>query len=681
MDHKMHDMKDMDHMDMSNHGDGDSTMDMNMGNMKLRFWISLIIALPIFFLSPMMGINLPFQFEFPGSNYVVLILSTILFFYGGKVFIQGAIYELKAKSPAMMTLVTMGISVSYIYSLYSFVMNNYINPSGHVMDFFWELASLIIIMILGHWIEMNSVMNAGDAVKKMQSLLPNSAKKIDQDGKITEIKITDIQINDQLLVKAGEKIPVDSKLVEGSSSVNESLVTGESRAINKNAGDELIGGSINGDGTLKVEATAKSDEGYLSKVMDLVESAQKDKSSAQSLADQVSKWLFYGALIVGIIALIVWTIISGVSGGMERFVTVLVIACPHALGLAVPMVTAKSTEIAATNGLLIRNRKATESMNQLEYIFMDKTGTLTQGEFKLNRVESLNDKYSNDDILKIAAGIEGDSSHPLATGILNAINQNNLEPMKMDQTSTLKGTGMIGNVANDKYLIVNAKYLDKNNYQYDKELFNEIAGQGNSVSYLLKNQEVIGVLGQGDLLRPESKQMVQKLKSMNIIPVMLTGDNQLTAEKISQQLGGIEYKSNLLPEDKEKIIKEYKENNHKVMMVGDGVNDAPSLSRADIGVAIGAGTDVAISSADAVLVKSNPSDIINLIELSISTNKKMKQNLWWGAGYNLVAIPLAAGILAPIGFILPPSVGAILMSLSTVIVAINAETLHIKKNV
>lgn len=649
------------------------------GNFKVKFFVSLIFAIPIILLSPLMGVNLPFQFTFPGSEWVVLILSTILFFYGGKPFLSGGKDEIATKKPGMMTLVTLGISVAYIYSLYAFYMNNFSSATGHTMDFFWELATLILIMLLGHWIEMNAVGNAGDALKKMAELLPNSAIKVMDNGQREEVKISDIMTDDIVEVKAGESIPTDGIIVQGQTSIDESLVTGESKKVQKNQNDNVIGGSINGSGTIQLKVTAVGEDGYLSQVMGLVNQAQSDKSSAELLSDKVAGYLFYFAVSVGVISFIVWMLIQNdVDFALERLVTVLVIACPHALGLAIPLVTARSTSIGAHNGLIIKNRESVEIAQHIDYVMMDKTGTLTEGNFSVNHYESFKNDLSNDTILSLFASLESQSNHPLAISIVDFAKSKNVSFTNPQDVNNIPGVGLEGLIDNKTYKITNVSYLDKHKLNYDDDLFTKLAQQGNSISYLIEDQQVIGMIAQGDQIKESSKQMVADLLSRNITPVMLTGDNNEVAHAVAKELGISDVHAQLMPEDKESIIKDYQSDGNKVMMVGDGINDAPSLIRADIGIAIGAGTDVAVDSGDIILVKSNPSDIIHFLTLSNNTMRKMVQNLWWGAGYNIVAVPLAAGILAFIGLILSPAIGAILMSLSTVIVAINAFTLKLK---
>ncbi|HDT8458436.1 TPA: cadmium-translocating P-type ATPase [Staphylococcus pseudintermedius] len=647
-------------------------------NFKMKFFVSLIFAIPIIIFSPMMGVQLPFQFTFPGSDWMVLILATILFIYGGQPFLVGAKGEITSKKPGMMTLVTLGISVAYIYSLYAFYLNHFSDATGHTMDFFWELATLILIMLLGHWVEMNAVGSAGDALKKMAALLPDKVIKVTNNQR-EEVKISDIALNDIVEVKAGESIPTDGMIVRGETAIDESLVTGESKKVQKKPNDQVIGGSINGSGTIQVKVTAVGEASYLSQVMDIIKQAQNDKSRAELLSDKVAGYLFYFAVSVGVIAFIIWMLIDNhIDFALERLVTVLVIACPHALGLAIPLVTARSTSIGAHHGLMIKNRAAIETAQHIDYVMMDKTGTLTEGHFSVNHYESFKAGVSDEAVLSLFASLESQSNHPLATSIVGFAKSKNIAYAQPQDVQNISGIGLEGKVGDQSYKITNVTYLEQNGFDYDQALFTKLAQQGNSISYLIDEQQVIGIIAQGDQIKDSSQQMVADLLAKGITPVMLTGDNQEVAETVAKALGINDVHAQLMPEDKESIIKAYQSKGKKVMMVGDGINDAPSLIRSDIGVAIGAGTDVAIDSGDVILVKSDPSDIIHFFTLSKRTMRKMVQNLWWGAGYNIVAVPLAAGILASIGLILSPAVGAILMSLSTVIVAINAFTLKLE---
>ncbi|EGQ2851631.1 copper-translocating P-type ATPase [Staphylococcus pseudintermedius] len=666
------------HHPHSHHMHHDDHAHHHHGNFKMKFFVSLIFAIPIIIFSPMMGVQLPFQFTFPGSDWMVLILATILFIYGGQPFLVGAKGEIASKKPGMMTLVTLGISVAYIYSLYAFYLNHFSDATGHTMDFFWELATLILIMLLGHWVEMNAVGSAGDALKKMAALLPDKVIKVTNNQR-EEVKISDIALNDIVEVKAGESIPTDGMIVRGETAIDESLVTGESKKVQKKPNDQVIGGSINGSGTIQVKVTAVGEASYLSQVMDIIKQAQNDKSRAELLSDKVAGYLFYFAVSVGVIAFIAWMLIQHeIDLALERLVTVLVIACPHALGLAIPLVTARSTSIGAHHGLMIKNRAAIETAQHIDYVMMDKTGTLTEGNFSVNHYESFKAGMSDEAVLSLSASLESQSNHPLATSIVGFAKSKNIAYAQPQDVQNISGIGLEGKVGDQSYKITNVTYLEQNGFDYDQALFTKLAQQGNSISYLIDEQQVIGIIAQGDQIKDSSQQMVADLLAKGITPVMLTGDNQEVAETVAKALGINDVHAQLMPEDKESIIKAYQSKGKKVMMVGDGINDAPSLIRSDIGIAIGAGTDVAVDSGDVILVKSDPSDIIHFFTLSKRTMRKMVQNLWWGAGYNIVAVPLAAGILASIGLILSPAVGAILMSLSTVIVAINAFTLKLE---
>lgn len=680
MDHAMegHDHHEMNHgMDGHEHHDMGGGMDhsMHMGNFKQKFWLSLVLSIPIIVLSPMMGIQLPFQFTFPGSEWVVLVLATVLFIYGGQPFLSGAKMELKMKSPAMMTLIAMGISVAYIYSLYSFVVNK-LNPHEHVMDFFWELATLIVIMLLGHWVEMSAVSNASNALKKLAELLPDEVTKIEADGAAKKVKLQDIHAGDHLLVRAGDKMPTDGEVIAGATIVDESAVTGESKGVQKQVGDTVIGGSVNGDGTIQLKVTGTGEDGYLAKVMTMVKEAQQEKSKLESISDKVAKWLFYIALAAGILTFNAWLFVADLPQALDRMVTVFVIACPHALGLAIPLVIARSTSLAAKNGLLLKSRQALEQGNKLDYVFLDKTGTLTEGKFTVTGVEVLTDQ-SKEEALKYIGALESQTNHPLAVGVMNYLKSETITPYKAEDVSTLKGVGVSGTVEGHQVILANQKEIENRHLQVDPDKLKDYQAQGNTISFLLIDDQLVAFFAMGDTLKDQAQDFITKLRESGIEPVMLTGDNQAAAKAVADYLGIHEFYSELLPDDKEKIIKQYTDKGKKVMMVGDGINDAPALARATIGMAIGAGTDIAIDSADVVLTNSNLQDILKFVRLAKKTHSKMIQNLWWGAGYNILAIPLAAGVLAPIGILLSPAVGAILMSLSTIIVAINAMTLNV----
>nr|WP_203619849.1 heavy metal translocating P-type ATPase [Apilactobacillus nanyangensis] len=694
--HMHHDMNHMDHshmghdmghmnmsgmgcgMDMGHGGmDHGSMGHMHMGNLKLKFWISLILTIPIIIMSPMMGMKMPFQVTFPGSDFVVLVLGTILFIYGGYPFFTSCISEMKSKKPGMMSLITMGISVAYVYSVYAVIANDILKVTPMVNDFFWELSTLIVIMLLGHWIEMNSVMNAGSALNKLAELLPDNAHLVESDGQTKDVSVHELSEGQTILIKSGEKVPADGTIVDGSTALNESLITGESRDVQKSVDDSVIGGSINGSGTIKVKITGTGESGYLSKVMNMVSEAQSSKSEAEDLANKVAGYLFYAALVVALIAFVTWSIIHGVAYAIPITVSVLIIACPHALGLAIPLIISRMTSISATHGLLIRNKTALEGIKQIRYALMDKTGTLTQGDFKVNAYDSLDSNIDKKDVIKIAAAIESSSSHPLAQGIVQAFKDLNEESLQAENVEEIAGSGIKGTVDGKEYQVVSSSYLDKNGIDYDQKTADKYLQQGNSLSYVVEDGKVVGYIAEGDSIKPGAKDMIDFLNSQNIIPVMLTGDNKQAADKVASILGIEEVNAQLVPEDKQKLVTKYQEKG-KVMFIGDGVNDAPSLTKADLGVAIGSGTDVAIESADVVLVNSDPADVINLVKLAKHARTKMIQNLWWGAGYNIIALPLAAGALSSVGIIIGPMLGAVIMSLSTVIVAINAMTLKIK---
>ncbi|EGP4871233.1 copper/silver-translocating P-type ATPase CopB [Enterococcus faecium] len=686
MDHSMHmehnhgdiaDSKQMDHSMHMDHDHGGMDHSMHMGNFKQKFWLSLILAIPIILFSPMMGMEFPFQITFPGSDWLVLILATILFIYGGQPFLSGAKMELKQKSPAMMTLIAMGITVAYIYSVYSFIAN-LINPHTHVMDFFWELATLIVIMLLGHWIEMNAVSNASNALQKLAELLPESVKRLTKEGKEETVSLKEVTEGDHLIVRSGDKMPTDGVILKGETIVDESAVTGESKGIKKRANDKVIGGSINGDGTIKIEVTGTGENGYLAKVMEMVRKAQGEKSKLESLSDKVAKWLFYIALIVGILAFIAWLFLTDLPNALERMVTVFIIACPHALGLAIPLVVARSTSIAAKNGLLLKNRNALEQANDLDVIMLDKTGTLTEGKFTVTGVEVLDDAFNKNEILQYLGALEANANHPLAIGIMNYLKEHEIKPYQAENLKNLSGVGLEATVKNQQVKIVNEKEVERLGLNVEQALLKPYQEQGNTISFLILENHLAAIVALGDVVKTEAKEFIRTLKERKITPVMLTGDNKNAAQAVADYLGIEEYYGGLLPDDKEAVVQKYLDQGKKVIMVGDGINDAPSLARASIGMAIGAGTDIAIDSADVVLTNSDPKDILHFLDLAKQTRKKMIQNLWWGAGYNILAIPLAAGILAPIGILLSPAVGAVLMSLSTVVVALNALTLKIK---
>ncbi|PRY76821.1 heavy metal translocating P-type ATPase [Alkalibacterium olivapovliticus] len=665
MDHSKMDHSEMDHSEMD-HGAMGGHAHHHHGSFKEIFLKSLPLGIIIMILSPMMGISLPFQFTFQYSDILVVLLSTILYIYGGKPFYMGSIDEFKEKAPGMMALVTLGISVSYFYSVYA-VIAKYVTGE-HVMEFFFEFASLILIMLLGHWIEMKAVGEAGDAQKALAELVPKDAHVVLEDDSIETRPVADLQVGDLIRVQAGENVPADGTIQRGESRVNESLVTGESKPIEKNPGDEVIGGSTNGAGVLYVEIKQTGDKSFISQVQTLISQAQSQPSRAENLAHKVAAWLFYIAVIVALIALVLWMVIADVPTAVIFTVTTLVIACPHALGLAIPLVTARSTSLGASRGLLVKDRDALELTTKADVMVLDKTGTLTTGEFKVLDVELFNDKYTKDEIVALLAGIEGGSSHPIAQSIISYAEQQGIRPVSFDSIDVISGAGVEGQANGHRYQLISQK-------AYGRNLDMDIP-KGATLSVLVENDEAIGAVALGDELKPTSKDLIQALKKNNIQPIMATGDNEKAAQGAAEILG-IDYLASQSPQDKYELVEKLKAEGKKVIMVGDGVNDAPSLALADVGIAVGAGTQVALDSADVILTQSDPGDIESFIELAQKTTRKMKENLAWGAGYNFIAIPIAAGILAPIGITLSPAIGAVLMSVSTVVVAINAMFLRL----
>ncbi|KLK31900.1 ATPase [Streptococcus agalactiae] len=618
-------------------------------------------------ITPMMDIQLPFQIIFPYADVVAAVLATILYIYGGKPFYMGAKDEFNSKAPGMMSLITLGITVSYAYSLYA-VAARYVTGE-HVMDFFFEFTTLILIMLLGHWIEMKALGEAGDAQKALAELVPKDAHVVLEDDSIETRPVSELQIGDVIRVQAGENVPADGIIIRGESRVNEALVTGESKPIEKKPGDEVIGGSTNGGGVLYVEIKQTGDKSFISQVQTLISQAQSQPSRAENVAHKVASWLFYIAVVVALIALVAWMIIADLPTAVIFTVTALVIACPHALGLAIPLVVSRSTSLGASRGLLVKNREALELTTKADVMVLDKTGTLTTGEFKVLDVTVLSDKYSEEEITGLLAGIEAGSSHPIAQSIVNHAEAKGIKSVSFDSIEIVSGAGIEGEANGHHYQLISQK-------AYGKALRMDIP-KGATLSILVENNEAIGAVALGDELKETSRNLIEVLKKYGIEPLMATGDNEEAAQGVAEVLG-IQYQANQSPEDKYKLVESMKNQNKTVIMVGDGVNDAPSLALADVGIAIGAGTQVALDSADIILTQSDPGDIESFIELANKTTRKMKQNLVWGAGYNFIAIPIAAGLLAPIGITLGPAFGAVLMSLSTVIVAINAMTLKLE---
>ncbi|WP_430514928.1 heavy metal translocating P-type ATPase [Lactococcus lactis] len=658
--HNMDNMHDMDNMDMMNHG---GHM-MHMGDMSKKLKVAIILMIPLLLISPIAGFTI---LKFPGSEILQLILGTIIFFYSGTPFFSGAKGELKSRKPAMMMLITMGITVAYAYSVYATIMS----LNGHMgMNFWFELATLIVIMLIGHLIEMKAIMGAGDALKDLASLVPKKAHL--KSGK--DVELSELKVGDLLLVKENEKIPADG-LILSEALVDESMITGESRAVNKKTNDLVYGGSLNQNQPFEMKVTTLGKDSFLNQVAELVKKAQAQKSNLENMADRVAGYLFYAALIVGIFSLIFWTISSNFSFALLLAVSVFVIACPHALGLAVPLVVSRLTSISAKNGLLIQNRTSLEKINTIKYALMDKTGTLTDGKFIVRNVIDFTDET---DILQIMAALEGSSTHPIAQSIVSAAKP--LENLKVEAVENIPGVGIKGQVNQNFYQIVNYKYLRENQLSYDEKKIAQYLDLGLTVSFLInEQQDVLGFIALGDSPKADAKAFINGLLAQGITPVMLTGDNKETAQKIASALNIPEFRAELKPEDKAEIVKEYQKK-AGVLFIGDGVNDSPALATATIGFAIGAGTSVAISTADVVLVNSNPSDVLDMINISKRMLRKMKQNLWFGAGYNIIAIPVAAGILYPFtGIYIDPLIAAVLMSISTVIVSINAMGLRYDK--
>ena len=641
-----------------------------VADFRKRFWISILFTLPILVLSPMIQTFLGVRetVRFPGDSYVLFILASIVFFYGGWPFLKGLFDELGKKQPGMMTLIAVATSTAYSYST-AVVFG----LSGKI--FFWELATLVDIMLLGHWIEMKSIMGASRALEELAKLMPSEAHKVMPDGNIQDVPLSELHTGDKVIVKPGEKLPVDGEVLEGLSSVNEAMLTGESKPISKKEGNEVIGGSINGEGSLTVEVKKTGEQSFLSQMVQLVREAQQTKSRTQDLANSAAFWLTIIALSAGALTFFVWLAVvnKDVAFALERTVTVMVIACPHALGLAVPLVVAVSTSLAAGNGLLIRNRVAFEKARKIQAVIFDKTGTLTQGKFGITDTIAFSDGVGKDELIKIAASVEARSEHPIAKGIASSVK----EVYPVEEFKAITGKGAQGVVNGKHVMVVSPGYLEEQGIDVDAEKINPLAEQGKTVVFVVIEGEPKGAIALADIIRPESRKAIAILRDMGIRCMMLTGDGRQVARWVSQEIGLDEFFAEVLPQDKASKIKEVQSRGLTVAMTGDGINDAPALAQADIGIAIGAGTDVAVETADIVLVKSNPLDAVAILGLSRATYSKMVQNLVWATGYNAFAIPLAAGVFYQSGILLNPATGALLMSLSTVIVAINARLLRV----
>ena len=636
---------------------------------RKRFWVVLLLTIPITLLSPMIMMLFGYHFEFPGANFIVFGLSSVIFFYGGKPFLEGAWEEWKNRSLGMMMLISLAIVSAYIYSTFTAF---FIEGS----DFYFELATLILIMLLGHWIEMKSQMGASKALEELIKLMPKEAHRLNAAGNVEEVSIEALVPGERILVKPGEKIPLDGRIYEGLSTVDESMLTGESVPVEKQPGMQAIGGSINGSGVLKLTVEKVGNETYLAQVINMVQEAQQQKSKSQGLADKAAGWLFYIAVIAGALTFLYWIFAADLSFALERMVTVLVIACPHALGLAVPLVNAVSTSLAARNGLLIRNRTQFEEARNVDRIVFDKTGTLTEGNFGVTDILPATG-VSEKELLTLAYSAESQSEHPIAKGIVRKGEAESIDLLPATDYQNLTGQGLQVTVNGMQVAIVSPGTMDERGIAYDKETFTDLAQLGKTVVFVLKEGILQGMIASADIIRSSSNEVVTTLKEQGIESIMLTGDNSRAAHYVGNQLGLAQVFAEVLPAEKSKHITALKAGNKKVAMVGDGVNDAPALAEADLGIAIGAGTDVAIETADVILVDSNPKDVLTIIALSKATYRKMVENLIWAVGYNVIAIPLAAGVLANQGFLITPAMGAAVMSISTIICAVNARLLKI----
>jgi P-type Cu2+ transporter len=644
---------------------------MMVADFRRRFYVSLAFTIPILALSPTLREWLGLEgWRFPGDLWALLGLSTFVYVYGGRPFLTGLAEELSEKRPGMMTLVAVAISTAYIYSA-AVVLG----LEGMIL--FWETATLIDLMLLGHWIEMRSVMGASRALEELAKLMPAEAHRIRDDGSLEDVATSDLRPGDRIRVKSGEKVPADGKITEGRSSVDESMLTGESKPVKKEQGAEVVGGSINGTGSLTVEIRKTGAETYLSQVIALVREAENSKSRTQDLANRAALWLTVIALAGGAVTFIAWKLLlnADLTFSLERAVTVMVITCPHALGLAIPLVVAVSTGIAARRGLLIRNRAAFERAKDLDTVVFDKTGTLTEGRFGVTDIHTFGDA-AEDEILRLAAAVEGHSEHPIAQGVLRTAEDRGISVPEAKGFEAITGQGVRAEVEDRSVRVLSPGAIRAEGLSEPDGEGERFAGQGKTLAYVVQDETPLGLIALADTIRPESKESVEILRSRGIRTLMLTGDNRQTAEWVAREIGLDDVIAEVLPDQKSAKIRELQAEGRIVAMTGDGVNDAPALATADLGIAVGAGTDVAVGTADVVLVRSDPRDAAQVVILSKATYRKMVQNLWYAGGYNIVAIPLAAGALAGIGFILSPAVGAVLMSLSTVVVAINARLLR-----
>lgn len=659
----------------SEHGERDKHAGHKTESFLTKFWIALALTIPIFFYSEMARVVFRIQApQFAGSQYILLALGSIIFFYCGLIFVTSAYRELRAKLPGMMTLIAIAITTAYLYSFFSILFG-----TGH--DLLFELSSLITIMLLGHWIEMRSVQGAQGALKELAKLLPDQAEVI-RDGKTQIIPLSELKVGDVVLVKPGAKIPADGKIIEGSSGLNESIITGESKPVEKAIGDLVIAGAINGDGSLKIAIEKIGEQTFLAGVMKLVADAQSSKSRLQMLSDRAAFYLTFIAIGVGGITFITWLLANaGISIATERLVAVLVITCPHALGLAVPLVASISTTMAARNGLLVKQRSALEAARKIDIVLFDKTGTLTKGEFGIDAIVT-NETTNENEVLKVAASINNRSEHPLARAMVREAAKRNISLLEIRDFARIGGKGAKGTVANSEAYVGNDAFLKENRLTISTEYQNKIdalSKEGKTVIHVIVDKKLLGSIALVDIIRDESREAIETLKSLGVKTAMITGDSEDVAAWASKELGIDEYFAKVMPGQKAEKVKFLQSKRQKVAMVGDGINDAPALTQADLGIAIGAGTNVAIESAGIILVRNDPRDIPKIIRLSRLTYGKMMQNLFWASGYNVVAIPLAAGVLASNGIILQPALAAAFMSVSTVIVAFNALLLRRKQ--
>ncbi|MHC5794863.1 heavy metal translocating P-type ATPase [Lacisediminihabitans sp. FW035] len=652
------------HAGMNHAGHGD-----HVAQFRRLFWIMLVVAVPVVAFSDMFAMILGYRLPtFPFVAWISPVLGTVMYVWGGRPFLTGAVTELKARKPGMMLLIALAITVAFVASL-----GASLGLLDHQLDFWWELALLIVIMLLGHWIEMRSLAQTSTALESLAALLPDEAERVDGDSTVT-VAPADLVVGDLVVVRPGGRVPADGEVTEGTADVDESMITGESRAVSRGIGSHVVAGTVATDSALRVRVTAVGDDTALAGIQRLVSEAQNSSSHAQRLADRAAGWLFWFALGSAAITAIVWTALGAPDDAIIRTIAVLVIACPHALGLAIPLVVSIATERAAQGGVLIKDRLALEAMRTVSSVLFDKTGTLTTGEPTVSKVAVV-DGVSEEELLSWAAAVEGDSEHPLAAAIVAAARARNLTHLRATDFQASTAVGVTGTIEGSRISVGGPSMLESHNASALMET-SAWAEDGEIILHVLRDGAVVGAIGLADEIRPESRQAVDAIHALGIQVVMITGDADAVAQSVARELGIDRVFAGVRPEDKAAKVIELQGEGRTVAMVGDGVNDAPALAQADVGIAIGAGTDVAIASAGVILASDDPRSVLSVIELSRKSYRKMQQNLWWAAGYNLIAVPLAAGVLAPIGFILPMAVGALLMSASTVVVALNAQLLR-----